>query len=82
MEMRMFGRIGLELSVLGCLRSAGLMVRADPIDQERTIARAFAAGVNYFDTAAQYGMPIANPIATATAYIQSGVLGERAISQR
>jgi aryl-alcohol dehydrogenase-like predicted oxidoreductase len=31
------------------------MVRGDPRDQERTIARAIAAGVNYFDTAVQYG---------------------------
>jgi L-galactose dehydrogenase/L-glyceraldehyde 3-phosphate reductase len=31
------------------------MVRGDPADQERTIARAIAAGVNYFDTAVQYG---------------------------
>jgi aryl-alcohol dehydrogenase-like predicted oxidoreductase len=33
----------------------GFMVRGDPADQERTIARAIAAGVNYFDTAVQYG---------------------------
>jgi aryl-alcohol dehydrogenase-like predicted oxidoreductase len=31
------------------------MVRGDPLDRERTIARAIAAGVNYFDTAVQYG---------------------------
>jgi L-galactose dehydrogenase/L-glyceraldehyde 3-phosphate reductase len=31
------------------------MVRGDPADQERTVARALAAGVNYFDTAVQYG---------------------------
>ena len=31
------------------------MVRGDPVDQERTIAKAFEAGVNYFDTAVQYG---------------------------
>ena len=31
------------------------MVRGDPADQERTVARAIAAGVNYFDTAVQYG---------------------------
>src|SRR2546423_6671640 len=31
------------------------MVRGDPLDQEHTIARAIAAGVNYFDTAVQYG---------------------------
>jgi aryl-alcohol dehydrogenase-like predicted oxidoreductase len=58
MEMRMFGRTGLELSVLGfgCGAVGGLMVRGDPVDQERTIARAIAAGVNYFDTAVQYGI--------------------------
>jgi aryl-alcohol dehydrogenase-like predicted oxidoreductase len=31
------------------------MVRGDAADQERTIARAIAGGVNYFDTAVQYG---------------------------
>jgi aryl-alcohol dehydrogenase-like predicted oxidoreductase len=57
MEMRMFGRTGIQLSVLGfgCGAVGGLMVRGDPLDQERTIARAIDAGVNYFDTAVQYG---------------------------
>ena len=57
MEMRMFGRTGLQLSVLGfgCGAVGGLMVRGDPTDQERTIARAIGAGMNYFDTAVQYG---------------------------
>jgi L-galactose dehydrogenase/L-glyceraldehyde 3-phosphate reductase len=57
MEMRVFGRTGMRLSVLGfgCGAVGGLMVRGDPRDQERTIARAIAAGVNYFDTAVQYG---------------------------
>jgi aryl-alcohol dehydrogenase-like predicted oxidoreductase len=57
MEMRMFGRAGIRLSVLGfgCGAVGGLMVRGDPLDQERTIARAIDAGVNYFDTAVQYG---------------------------
>ena len=57
MEMRVFGRTGLELSVLGfgCGAVGGLMVRGNPLDQERTIARAIAAGINYFDTAVQYG---------------------------
>jgi aryl-alcohol dehydrogenase-like predicted oxidoreductase len=47
----------MQLSVLGfgCGAVGGLMVRGDPADQERTIARALAAGVNYFDTAVQYG---------------------------
>jgi aryl-alcohol dehydrogenase-like predicted oxidoreductase len=31
------------------------MVRGDPADQERAIGRALDAGVNYFDTAVQYG---------------------------
>jgi aryl-alcohol dehydrogenase-like predicted oxidoreductase len=57
MEMRVFGRTGMRLSALGfgCGAVGGLMVRGDPLDQERTIARATAAGVNYFDTAVQYG---------------------------
>jgi L-galactose dehydrogenase/L-glyceraldehyde 3-phosphate reductase len=57
MEMRVFGRTGMQFSVLGfgCGAVGGLMVRGDPLDQERTIARAIAAGVNYFDTAVQYG---------------------------
>jgi aryl-alcohol dehydrogenase-like predicted oxidoreductase len=57
MEMRVFGRTGMQLSVLGfgCGAVGGLMVRGDALDQERAIARAIAAGVNYFDTAVQYG---------------------------
>ena len=57
METRLFGRSGMHLSVLGfgCGAVGGLMVRGDPIDQERSIAGAIAAGVNYFDTAVLYG---------------------------
>lgn len=57
MQMRVFGRTGMQLSVLGfgCGAVGGLMVRGDAADQERTIARAIAAGVNYFDTAVLYG---------------------------
>jgi len=57
MEMRTYGRTGMQLSVLGfgCGAVGGLMVRGDPRDQERAIARALEAGVNYFDTAVQYG---------------------------
>jgi aryl-alcohol dehydrogenase-like predicted oxidoreductase len=57
MEMRVYGRTGMQLSILGfgCGAVGGLMVRGDPLEQERTIARAIAAGVNYFDTAVQYG---------------------------
>jgi aryl-alcohol dehydrogenase-like predicted oxidoreductase len=57
MEMRTFGRTGLQISILGfgCGAVGGLMVRGTAEDQERTIARAIEAGVNYFDTAAMYG---------------------------
>src|SRR5258705_6095164 len=57
MESRVFGRTGMQLSVLGfgCGAVGGFMVRGDPANQERTIARGIAAGVNYFDTAVQYG---------------------------
>jgi len=57
MEMRPYGRTGIQVSVLGfgCGAVGGLMVRGDPRDQQRTVARALDAGVNYFDTAVQYG---------------------------
>jgi L-galactose dehydrogenase/L-glyceraldehyde 3-phosphate reductase len=57
MEMRVFGRSGMRLSILGfgCGAVGGLMVRGAPADQERAIARALEVGVNYFDTAWQYG---------------------------
>jgi aryl-alcohol dehydrogenase-like predicted oxidoreductase len=57
MQLRTFGRTGMQLSTLGfgCGAVGGFMVRGDPADQERTVARAIAAGVNYFDTAVQYG---------------------------
>src|SRR5215210_6098479 len=57
MEMRDFGRSGIRVSLLGfgCGAVGGLMVRGEPADQERTVARAVEAGVNYFDTAVQYG---------------------------
>src|ERR1700761_9603210 len=57
MQMRTFGRTGMQLSLLGfgCGAVGGIMVRGDHADQERTVARALAAGVNYFDTAVQYG---------------------------
>jgi L-galactose dehydrogenase/L-glyceraldehyde 3-phosphate reductase len=57
MDMRIFGRSGMQLSVLGfgCGTVGGLMVRGESRDQERAIARALEAGVIYFDTAVQYG---------------------------
>jgi aryl-alcohol dehydrogenase-like predicted oxidoreductase len=57
MEMRTFGRSGMQVSILGfgCGAVGGLMVRGAPADQERAVARALEVGVNYFDTAVQYG---------------------------
>jgi aryl-alcohol dehydrogenase-like predicted oxidoreductase len=57
MEMRTFGRTGLKISIFGfgCGAVGGLMVRGAPADQERAVARALEAGMNYFDTAAMYG---------------------------
>jgi aryl-alcohol dehydrogenase-like predicted oxidoreductase len=39
----------------GCGAVGGIMVRGDPADQERLVARAIDVGVNYFDTAVLYG---------------------------
>jgi len=57
MQLRNFGRTGMKLSLLGfgCGAVGGFMVRGDPAEQERVVARAIEAGINYFDTAVQYG---------------------------
>src|ERR1700712_5159791 len=57
MQLRKFGRTPMQLSILGfgCGAVGGIMVRGDPADQERAVARAIAVGVNYCDTAVQYG---------------------------
>lgn len=57
MEQRRFGRTGLDLSVLGfgCGAVGGLMVKGEARDQERAVWRALELGINYFDTAQQYG---------------------------
>jgi aryl-alcohol dehydrogenase-like predicted oxidoreductase len=57
MEMRVYGRTGMNISILGfgCGAVGGLMVRGAAADQEKAIGRALDAGINYFDTAVQYG---------------------------
>src|SRR3954452_21563685 len=57
MQLRVFGRSGMRLSILGfgCGAVGGLMVRGSPADQDRAIGLALDAGINYFDTAVQYG---------------------------
>ncbi|HYM71862.1 MAG TPA: aldo/keto reductase [Stellaceae bacterium] len=57
MEKRRLGKTGFEVSLLGfgCGAVGGLMTNGNPADQERAVARALEMGINYFDTAAQYG---------------------------
>ncbi|MBV9554644.1 MAG: aldo/keto reductase [Alphaproteobacteria bacterium] len=57
MDKRKLGKTGLDVSLLGfgCGAVGGLMVGGEPADQQRAVARALELGVNYFDTAAQYG---------------------------
>jgi aryl-alcohol dehydrogenase-like predicted oxidoreductase len=57
MERRRLGRTGLEVSVLGYGAGAvgGLFTKGAAADQERAMARALEAGINYFDTAPVYG---------------------------
>jgi aryl-alcohol dehydrogenase-like predicted oxidoreductase len=56
-EYRTLGRTGLKVSALafGCGDVGGLMVRGEPADRERAIARAVELGINYLDTAPSYG---------------------------
>ena len=57
MQKRRLGRTGLEVSVLGYGAGAvgGLFTKGRADDQERAVARALDAGINYFDTAPIYG---------------------------
>jgi aryl-alcohol dehydrogenase-like predicted oxidoreductase len=49
MEFRVFGRTGMQLSVLGfgCGAVGGLMVRGDPAEEERTIALAITLATRH-----------------------------------
>ncbi len=57
LEKRPFGSDATPVALLGfgCGAVGGLMVRGTPADRERAVARAIEAGINYFDTAVQYG---------------------------
>ncbi len=61
MRQREIGATGLMLSVIGfgCGGNAGLMVRGEPGEQTRIVARALELGVNYFDNAPDYGAGVA-----------------------
>ena len=54
---RPFGRTGLRISALGfgCGSVGGLIIRGSEKERTEAVARALAAGITYFDTAAAYG---------------------------
>jgi len=57
MELRPLGRTALSVSAVGfgCGSTGGLFVRGTPLAQRRAVEVALEGGINYFDTAAQYG---------------------------
>jgi aryl-alcohol dehydrogenase-like predicted oxidoreductase len=57
MRMRPLGRAGDQISEIGfgCGNVGGLLIRGEPSEHVRAIARAIELGITYFDTAAQYG---------------------------
>jgi len=57
MEYRKFGKTGINVSEIGfgCGDVGGLMVRGEPADRVKAVARAIELGINYFDTASRYG---------------------------
>lgn len=57
MNYRVLGKTGLKISILGfgCGNMGGLLVRSDHKMILKVLARAIELGINYFDTAAQYG---------------------------
>ena len=57
MNYRTLGRTGLSVSEIGfgCGNVGGLMIRGEHAGQVKAVARAMELGINYFDTASQYG---------------------------
>ena len=57
MEYRKLGNTGINVSEIGfgCGDVGGLMVRGEPADRVKAVARAIELGINYFDTASRYG---------------------------
>jgi D-threo-aldose 1-dehydrogenase len=57
MKYRAFGRTGLQVSevVFGGGAVGGIIIRSDDATKREAIRRAFAGGINWVDTAAQYG---------------------------
>ncbi len=57
LKKRPLGSTGELVSEIGfgCGNVGGLMIRAEPRERVRAVDRALERGINYFDTAAQYG---------------------------
>lgn len=57
MNYREFGNTRIQVSEIGfgCGDVGGIMVRGEPADQVKAVARAMELGINYFDTASRYG---------------------------
>jgi D-threo-aldose 1-dehydrogenase len=57
MKHRPFGRTGIEVSeiIFGAGAVGGILIHKDDATKREAIRRAFAGGINWVDTAAQYG---------------------------
>jgi len=57
MKYRAFGRSGIQVSeiIFGAGAVGGILVHKDDATKREAILRALAGGINWFDTAAQYG---------------------------
>jgi aryl-alcohol dehydrogenase-like predicted oxidoreductase len=57
MKHRTFGRTGIRVSeiVFGAGSVGGILIYKDDTTKREAIRRAFAGGINWIDTAAQYG---------------------------
>jgi len=57
MQFRSFGRTGLQVSelILGAGNVGGILIHQDDATKREAVRRALAGGINWIDTAAQYG---------------------------
>jgi L-galactose dehydrogenase/L-glyceraldehyde 3-phosphate reductase len=57
MQTRPLGRTGIDVSeiIFGCGNVGGLLIRADAETMRAAVRRALDLGINWFDTASQYG---------------------------
>jgi aryl-alcohol dehydrogenase-like predicted oxidoreductase len=57
MKQRTFGRTGIKVSeiIFGAGAVGGIVIHKDDATKREAIRRALAGGINWIDTAAQYG---------------------------